>query len=231
MNLSEYLKIKRERAQAAKIYRRHCGRCKKPEATCYCTSMRPFRAKAVFVILMHRMEVKRSIATGRMTHLCLTNSVLFEGTDFTEHAGVNALIADPDNHCVVLSPGPESIDLSKVDPPERATLFPRGKQLVIFVIDGTWSQARRMKRLSQNLHRIPSICFTPTTPSGFKVRKQPAAYCYSTIEAVHACIELTGAEDKEAASNLLRTFSYMVEQQVEYQSGATSARYRVRPPL
>jgi len=40
-----------------------------------------------------------------MAHLTIENSLLIPGTDFDENEEVNRLIADPENHCVVLYPG------------------------------------------------------------------------------------------------------------------------------
>jgi DTW domain-containing protein len=194
-------------------HRVRCSKCRKPEATCYCQMILPFASNPVFAILIHKAETRRSIATGRMAHLCLSNSYMFEGVDFTAHDGVNALIEDPGNYCVVLSPGKNSINLSSIS--NRNGIFPESRQLVVFVIDGTWSQAKRMRRLSENIKQLPSICFTPKTPSKFLVRKQPASHCYSTIEAIHECISLI-SKASQPHRNLLTAFDYMVTQQVGY---------------
>ena len=66
------------------------------------------------------------------------------------------------------------------------------KTPLILVVDGTWNTARKMLRLSRNLHSVPRICFTPVRPSRFRVRKQPHPNCYSTIEAIHQTLELLG---------------------------------------
>ncbi len=225
MTIQQYLREKEARFIDEKSPRRYCAKCKKPLATCYCVAVQPFCSSPQFVILIHRLEARRSVATGRMAHLCLSNSLLFEGTDFTDHPGVNALISDRQNYCVVLARGNTAVDLTEIAENERRRLFPPDKRLVVFVIDGTWAQARRMRRLSRNLKGLPSVCFTPETPSRFLVRKQPEAHCCSTIEAIHTCISLVGLEPQQPRNNLLTAFAYMVNQQIEYE--ATSNQFQL----
>jgi DTW domain-containing protein len=197
--------------------RSYCAKCKKPLSTCYCSAVSTFESSALFAILMHKEERRKAVATGRMAHLCLTNSLLFEGINFTEHDEVNALIQDPRKHCIVLAPGPHSVNLSKISIEERQLLIPIDKQPVVFVIDGTWSQARTMRRLSKNLQKLTSFCFSPAKPSAFLVRKQPAEHCYSTIEAIHTYISLMNPDENPVYNHLLTTLSFMVNQQIKYE--------------
>ena len=197
-------------------YRSLCFKCLKPLSTCYCKQLRPFVSFPRFVILIHPSEVRRRIATGRMAHHCLSNSLFFAGVDFSQHESVNNLIEDSQNQCFVLFPAPEALDLTRISPEERLGLCPPGKTPTVFVLDGTWSQAKKMKRLSQNLRSLPKICFTPPSPSNFRVRKQPHPQCYSTIEAIHLIIELFGQNEKEnRRHNLLQVFDHMVEEQLK----------------
>jgi DTW domain-containing protein YfiP len=153
-----------------------------------------------------------------MSHLSLENSRLISGADFSDYTEIDRIVGDPDIHSVVLYPGPGSVNLSDVSPVDRAALFPRDKQLAIFVIDGTWATARTMIR-SRNLRALPRVCFTPSYPSRFYVRRQPAAGCFSTVEAIHETIELLGEargfkiEDRRHDS-LLDLFDLMVERQI-----------------
>ena len=100
-------------------------------------------------------------------------------------------------------------------------VFKTEKTPVVFVIDGTWATARKMMRQSENLHAVPRICFTPSAPSQFRVRKQPKAECFSTIEAIHQCVELLGEQvgfnlNRREHDNLLNVFNQMVERQLHF---------------
>lgn len=201
--------------------RTYCRTCVRPLRTCYCAHVRSFDPKIEFVILIHRLEVRRGIASGRMSHLCLQNSQLIMGYDYTNDERVNAILDDPKKFPVVLFPGPTSVNLSHLTMRERASTIPADKDLVIFVIDGTWSTAGKTLRRSQNLHSLPRFCFIPTGPSRFRVRTQPKEGCFSTLEAIHQTIEMLGPlKGFDVASRqqdrLLHVFDKMVEQQLEF---------------
>lgn len=221
MNLQQFLEQREERRRNAKVYRDLCVSCMQPGFSCFCSHVRAFDPKIKFVILIHPIEVKRRIATGRMSHLCLQNSELLMGQDYSRHDRVNAILQDPQNDCVILYPGPRSLNLTQAGPQEKRALFELGKTPVVFVIDGTWATAGKMIHQSRNLQTLPRVGFTPPGPSHFRVRKQPSPECYSTIEAIHHTIELLGesqAFDVPAREHdkLLFVFDKMVERQLEF---------------
>jgi len=219
MNQAEW-KLRRELRKGSQKSRGYCLRCLRSPLTCYCDNLQRFDPKIQFVILIHGREAQKRIATGRMAHLSLENSLLISGYDYSGNAKVNDLLRDPGNHCVVLYPGKGSLDLSSLPPQERIPLFPSDKKLVVFVIDGTWITARKTMQRSENLQKLPRICFEPTRPSNFRVRKQPQENFFSTIEAIHETIELIGpAKGFDTSTrihdSLLRVFDSMVDQQIE----------------
>ncbi len=132
---------------------------------------------------------------------------------------VDSILSNEDHHCVVLYPGDDSINLSTLDSQQKEKLFPLNKKLVVFVLDGTWSTAKKTLARSQNLSHLPRICFTPTKTSNFRVRRQPKPYCYSTVEAIHQTIELVGGSrgfevKQREHDHLLDIFNWLVENQM-----------------
>lgn len=221
MDLAAYKLKQQQRQQDEPKYRTLCTVCTQPDFCCYCDHLTTFDPKINFVVLIHPVEVRRRIATGRMSHLCLSGSYLIKGQDFTQDSLVNELINDQDYYSVILSPGLTSKNLSNFTEVEKENIFPQNKKLRIFVIDGTWATAGKMIRQSENLRTLPRICFTPPQPSNFRVRKQPKPYCYSTIEAIHHTIELIGASQgfkvhERAHDKLLTVFNFMVERQLHF---------------
>ena len=221
MDVSKYLEQRRQRDLATPRFREICDRCRQPGFSCYCRHIRPFDCNIQFVILIQHLEFRRRIATGRLSHLCLKNSQLVRGYDYNENTKINQILNDPQNHCVILYPGRNSINLSKQSQEEKGKLIPAGKKLVVLVLDGTWSTAKKMLNRSKNLQKVSQICFTPTTPSRFRVRKQPKPLCYSSVEAIHETIELLGPTcgfdtQSRLHDNLLFVFDQMVEQQLKY---------------
>lgn len=221
LNLKTYLENRARLAEQGEVHRKLCTQCFQSVATCYCGEIRPFDPRFRFVILIHPHEARRRIATGRMSHLSLKSSTLITGENFTDDKMVNRILRNPQFHSVILYPGRESMNLSPMTTEQRAGLFPQGKDPVIFVIDGTWRTAKKMLRLSENLRRLPQVCFTPPRLSRFRIRKQPAPECFSTIEAIHELIELVGplaGFDLESRKHdaLLDVFDSMVERQLTF---------------
>ncbi len=221
MNIKEFYERRELLNQSVEKFRQLCNACMQPDFSCYCRHVQKFNPKIKFAILIHPIEVKRRIATGRMAHLCLENSVLISGQDYTNSDRVNAILENPRYQPLVLYPGRNSTNLSQMAAEQRVSLLNQDKEPVIFVIDGTWATARKMIRLSKNLHSVPRICFTPEGASQFRVRKQPAPECFSTIEAIHQTIDLIGpaagfTTQAREHDKLLYVFNKMVERQLEF---------------
>lgn len=190
--------------------------------------IKPFDPKIEVAILIHPLEARRRIATGRMAHLFLENSQLIEGHNFSENAAVNALIERSDAQKVVLYPGKNAFDLSS-GKAELQNLIPCDKNLVVFVIDGTWATARQTMNVSTNLKALPKVCFTPDRPSQFRVRKQPRPFCHSTIEAIHQLIEMIGplkgfSVQGRSHDGLLAGFQFLVANQLQLIQNASNPR-------
>lgn len=182
--------------------------------SCYCESVRPFRTSGFdLIFLQHPHERKRTVGTARMAHLCLENSKIFTGMNFDHHRQVEELIHDPANYCMVLYPGPRAINVSLQGAAENRALAPAGKKLVIFLIDGTWSCAKKMIKCSPNIMSLPQICFTPYRGSEYQFRRQPLPNYVSTIEATYQLLEIL--EPSPQLGQLLELFRAMVARQVE----------------
>lgn len=221
MNLQQYKLKKEHLLQQEPKYRELCLKCRQPNFSCYCSTIQKFDPQIKFVILIHPIEVRRRIATGRMAHLCLDRSHLIKGENYSENNEVNDIIEDPKNHSIVLYPGPLATNLTYLPTEQRLSIKPNGKDLVVFVIDGTWNTARKMISKSENIKALPRICFSPDKPSNFRVRKQPRAGCVSTIEAVHQTIELLGPTvdfsiKSREHDKLISVFESMIDLQIDF---------------
>ena len=179
----------------------------------------PFESAPPFVILIHPREAKHRLGTGRMAHRVLRNSHLLEGVDFSRNGWVNQEIENPANAPMLLFPGPEAVNLTKLQPAQRRALFGGSRTPLVFVPDGTWNTVRKMLRLSANLRQLPKICFDPLAPSAYGFRREPRPNYLSTIEAVHQVIELFGGDHHETAhrdERLLAPFRFMVAAQLAH---------------
>jgi DTW domain-containing protein YfiP len=177
----------------------------------------PFESTPRFVILLHPREARHRLGTGRMAHRALGNSRLLEGVDFSRHPWVNQEIDNPANAPMLLFPGPDAVNLTKLEPAGRWALTAAPRTPLVFVPDATWNGVRKILRLSDNLRRLPKICFDPPAPSAYGFRREPRAEYLSTIEAIDQVIKLfagDGAEGEHRSERLLAPFRFMVAAQL-----------------
>ena len=183
-----------------------------------------------FVILMHPKEWKREkAATGRLTRLCLGNAEIRVGVGFDGDAGLRAILDDPGNHPVLLAPGEGALDLSR----EGARgLDPGGRRLVVILLDGTWSLARKMLRESRCLRALPRAQFGNPPPSRYVIKQQPAPGCLSTLEAVHetlVALDRAGLDRYPLPAQLPDLFERMQAIQIRCAADPDLGGYRRRP--
>jgi len=210
-----------------------CYRCFWPQPLCWCSSLVPMPTRTRFVFLLHPKEFKEEKAgTGRLTHLCLPNSELHMGKGFDEDEAVQALLKDPANFCVLLYPGTQAVNLSERSPSPALGAELASRRLVVFLLDATWSGARKMLRLSPTLQRLPRIMFTPTAPSRYVIKQQPQEGCLSTLEAVHELLlvlERHGLDAYARPEQLLGIFQRMQEFQMKCAADPARPGYRRKP--
>ena len=112
---------------------------------------------------MHPMEYKREkVGTGQMTKLQLENSEIIVGVDFTNNNRVNEILAKENSCSILLYPGKDNFNLSIRKSSELNSFM--GNNPHIFLLDGTWSCARKMLRLSKNLQQLKRMSFDNKLP-------------------------------------------------------------------
>lgn len=204
-----------------------CYRCFWPEDQCWCGEVPRIQTNTHFVILMHPKEFKREKAgTGRLAHLSLPSSEIIMGIEFDDHGPFQRIMQDPDNHVVLLYPGQRAINLSATG---DAEWIPKGRRLVVVILDATWSCARKMLKLSPCLQRLPRVMFTPSTPSRYVIKQQPFAGCLSTIESVYEVITALnriGVESSPQPERLLALFNRMQQRQIDFARDPNRGGYR-----
>ena len=91
--------------------------------------------------------------------------------------------------------------------------------MLIFLIDGTWDQARKIMYHSPELRKLPKLTFSREYRSRFHIKKQPEDYCLSTIESSYYLIkELKKSKicpDETNAEPLIEIFDKMVQFQID----------------
>jgi DTW domain-containing protein YfiP len=184
---------------------------------CYCAHLVSLPTETRIVLLQHPRERRMPVGTARLAHLCLPRSELHVGVDFDADVRVQAsLQAGPPAY--LLFPGPEAIDVADA---RRALPGP----ITLVVVDGTWWQARKLVRRNAALAALPQIRVCPAAPSRYRIRREPAAHCVATVEALAEVLGVLEGSPERFAT-LLRPFEAMVDTQVHYATHVRGARRR-----
>lgn len=154
------------------------------------------------LFLQHPRERGTAIGTARMAHLSLPGSTLVEGIALDEHPAVAPLLQADD--VALLFPGPMA---------RSATWWAAHPPSTLVVVDGTWSQARKVLDRSPKLAALPTLRLQPERPSTYRIRKEPTDQHLSTIEAVAITLGILEG-DPARFDRLLRPFDFMVERQL-----------------
>lgn len=195
-----------------------CPRCERPQRVCFCAHLPQIETETPVLVLQHPRERHVAIGTARMASLCLPHSTLVVGTRVDDDKAVVAALSDPARPAILLWPGPGARDLA-TDPPAHP--------VTLVVVDGTWSLAKKLVRLNPRIAALPRYALAPEAPSEYRIRREPAEGCVSTIEAMAQAL---GILEKNAArfSAMMIPFRAMVDTQIEHQSRLQGGRVRAR---
>ncbi|MEN9581784.1 MAG: hypothetical protein RJA70_4793, partial [Pseudomonadota bacterium] len=145
-----------------------------------------------------------------MAHLALLNSELHVDYELGEpshgeHNRLSQAVTLPPG-TGILYPGPNAIPLSELPPEARPQ--------TLVVLDGTWHHAHYLYRDCKWLHQLPCYTLQPKEPSRYRIRKEPAEHCLSTVEAIVSALG-TLEPALPGLSELLTSFDHMIDAQIE----------------
>lgn len=195
-----------------------CSGCGRPERVCLCAHVTRVASRTKVVVLQHPREADVPIGTVRLLELGLDGLERHVGVTFDEAHPARRAIAEAAEPPILLFPGTGARDLAREPPSSPVTLV---------VIDGTWWQAQKLLKSNPFLAALPRYSLTPDAPSRYRIRREPAAHCVSTIEAiVQALSVLEGGAD---FGPLLGPFDALVEHQLTFARETAARRQRLRP--
>ena len=133
---------------------------------------------------------------------------------------LRARLSDPAAPPILLYPGPDALDLAEAPPRGPVTLV---------VLDGTWWQAKKLFQQNPELASLPRYSLSPSSPSRYRIRREPALHCISTIEAIGEALSLLepAGFDREA---WLLPFEAMVDHQLHFVETRGARRHLASRP-
>jgi DTW domain-containing protein len=168
-----------------------CPRCLLKR--CLCADVPVVATRTRIVIVRHHLEQHRSSNTARLAHLALPNSVI------VDHGGFGGLARLPDlAGAWLLYPLGEPMVETPAAPPAQ-----------LVVLDGSWSQARRMYRKLPTVRGLPILRLPDAPMVVARLRESPGPGQVSTIEAIARALRLL--EGDALATPLERLFDVAVE--------------------
>ncbi|WP_024560332.1 tRNA-uridine aminocarboxypropyltransferase [Franconibacter pulveris 601] len=184
---------------------RRCQRCLLPLKQCLCATLQPAQARSRFCLVMFDTEPMKPSNTGRLIADVLPDTEAFQWSRTEPPQALLDLVANPDYQPMVVFPASYA-DAGR----EVLTAPPAGGKPPLFImLDGTWTEARKMFRKSPYLDALPVISVDLSRVSAYRLREAHAEGQYCTAEVAVALLDLAG--DMAAAKCLSDHFALFRE--------------------
>lgn len=197
--------------------RAHCYRCDKPAFMCLCDRIERIDHRTAITILQHPRERTHPFGTARIARLGLGRCeirVAHGEAALAQRRVSLPLTFEPGT--AVLYPHPDAPTLDSLPVGERPSR--------LVVLDGTWSQAKRLWTDNPDLHALPCVRLEPESPSRYRIRREPSFEAISTLEAIVMALSILEPERGPALATLLSSLDAMIDDQL-----ASRARRRAAP--
>jgi DTW domain-containing protein len=168
------------------------------QTLCICGELPVLQTRTRLYLLMHREEEMKTTNTGRLAVFCLPGSEILVHGERERPAvcpplsGWRPLVLLHDDEAELLTP-------------EHG----QGEPVALFVPDGTWRQASKMRRRLPWLAEMPSVSLPPGPPTAYSLRSESKPGGLGTLEAIARAMGLL--EGPAIQDALEHVFRLMVE--------------------
>ena len=174
---------------------RRCQRCLLPHKVCLCETLAPSSAESRFCLVMFDTEPMKPSNTGRLIADILPDTAAFQWSRTEPPQGLLDLVRTEAYQPMVVFPASYAGEHRQV-----LSAPPSGKPPLFIMLDGTWTEARKMFRKSPYLDALPVISVDLSRVSAYRLREAHADGQYCTAEVAIALLDLAG--DTQAAAAL-----------------------------
>lgn len=171
-----------------------CQRCNLPPHLCLCAELPRVETRTRFLLLQHVMETGKRSNTGRLAALALANARLV----------IHGAPGEPLDTALLSESGTWLLFPDGAPAPPDA---PAPRQLL--VLDGSWSQVRRMTQRLPVLRTLPRLVLPPPPPGMLHLREPTHPAGMSTLDAVARAVAVL--EGPEVAAPLERLAALRVQ--------------------
>lgn len=182
-----------------------CQRCRVSLEYCMCAWQPNVDAQSAVCLLMYDAEPLKPTNTGWLIADVVPDTFAFTWSRTEVDPAILALLADPQWQPYVVFPEEYVPAERVVHSVPNAELRAAGKRPLFVVLDGTWTEARKMFRKSAYLAELPVLSLHPDDISHYRLRRSTREEHLCTAEVTALCLHL--ADDTVAAQALEQWFA------------------------
>lgn len=183
-----------------------CSFCLLPEKQCLCDTIVTQSAQSRFCLMMYDTEVMKPSNTGKLIADILPDTLAFLWSRTAPAQALLDAVNDPYRQAYVVFP-------ESYAPSDRVVynqLPANNKPPLFIMLDGTWSEARKMFRKSPYLDALPIFSINEATKCEYVLRQAAREDQHCTAEVAASILESAG--DISASQQLLSHFNYFRQQ-------------------
>lgn len=174
--------------------RERCAGCRLVATHCLCGLATSMRTRAAVCLLMADVEPLKPTNTGWLIADLVDDTFAFGWARTEADPALLALLSDPTWDAYVVFPGQYAAPGRVVHTvqPCAPGLVGRRKRPLFVLLDGTWSEARKMFGKSPYLDHLPVLSLAPALASQYKLRRSRCDEHFCTSEVAALCLNLAG---------------------------------------
>ncbi|CAN5259742.1 tRNA-uridine aminocarboxypropyltransferase [soil metagenome] len=173
-----------------------------------CALRSTLACRSAVCLVMAPFEPLKPSNTGWLVADVVADTSAFLWSRTTLDPALEALLADPRRQPYLVFPG-EFVEADRIVRELPGIDAPQAKPPLFVVLDGTWSEARRMFRRSPWLNRFPVLSLDATHASRYRLRQADRDHHLCTSQVVAHCLAMAG--DHRAAETLEATLDVFSE--------------------
>ncbi|MEH6533775.1 MAG: tRNA-uridine aminocarboxypropyltransferase [Photobacterium frigidiphilum] len=174
------------KARGSKVER--CRQCMLRKHLCICSIKPMIKSNAAFLLVMFDDEILKPSNTGRLIADLFEDTFAYIWSRTEPNQDMLTLLDDPQWQPYVVFP-------AEYAEPERVAEhieLEDGKRPLFIMLDGSWSEAKKMFRRSPYLDRFPILSINPDKPSRYRMREASKENQLGTAEVAARIIDLFG---------------------------------------
>lgn len=167
---------------------------------CICSLLPALAPRTRLALLVHHREADKPTNTGQLAARCMA------GSSITVLGTRGQVCAPP-----VVMPHEQALLLYPADDAVSVCDYANSdKPIVLFVPDGSWRQAHKMRRRQPGLAKLPCVVLPDDGTTGYRLRRERREGGLATLEAIARTLGIL-ERDPGVEAALLEIFKIMVD--------------------